>query len=56
MIILQNSPSIIVMNTYLLSIQKAPFIVSAQNEDLYVELRLKRHSNDDLNLCYQNGN
>ena len=27
MIILQNSPSIIVMNLYLLSIQKAPFII-----------------------------
>ena len=27
MIILQNSPSIIVMNLYLLGIQKAPFII-----------------------------
>ena len=27
MIIFQNSPSIIVMNLYLLSIQKAPFII-----------------------------
>ena len=30
--------------------------ISAQNEDLYVELRVKHHSYDGLNSCYQKQN
>ena len=45
MIILQSSPSIIVMNLYLLSIQKAPFIIVRANP-VALHLRFFIHDAD----------